>query len=68
MIEVIHICKNGHYIYGGGNVQFCRNGTNCYHKIVKGRNAHEYQNTGGLENFCRVCYDKGLDDNLRKHK
>jgi len=66
MIQVTHICHNGHFIYGGGNVQFCRNGTSCYHKIRKGRYAHEYK-ADSYDDFCKFCQDKHLDANLHRY-
>ena len=48
------IDQYGHDIYVSGNDEWCSYGTHCYHRVKRGRNAHEFQRQS-LDDFCMKC-------------
>jgi len=44
----------GHGICASKNDEWCTYGTGCYHKIKRGKNAHEFQRKS-LDDYCKKC-------------
>lgn len=48
------IDEYGHSIISYQNEEWCDHGTRCYHRIKRGRNAHEFQ-SHDMGDYCKKC-------------